>query len=50
MLESRGFIYGSALSLTMNKGFVLVRKPNKLPGECVSYEYKKEYGSDIFEI
>ena len=31
-LESRGFIYGTALSMVLNKGMVLIRKPGKLPG------------------
>ncbi len=34
----------------MKKGFVLVRKPGKLPGKCVQEEFVKEYGKDIFEI
>ena len=48
--ESRGFIVGTPLSYAMKKGFVPVRKPGKLPGETVKYEYKLEYGSDSLEI
>jgi adenine phosphoribosyltransferase len=43
-LESRGFIFGSAIGLKMQKGIVLVRKPNKLPGKVISKEFKKNYG------
>ncbi|KRX01503.1 hypothetical protein PPERSA_01406 [Pseudocohnilembus persalinus] len=49
-LESRGFIYGTALAMKMNKGQVLIRKPGKLPGEVVKQEFQKEYGTDHFEI
>lgn len=34
----------------MNKGFIPIRKKNKLPGEKISLEYKLEYGSDVIEI
>ncbi|CAD8065471.1 unnamed protein product [Paramecium primaurelia] len=49
-LESRGFLFGILLSQRMNKGFIPIRKKNKLPGEKISLEYKLEYGSDIIEI
>lgn len=49
-LESRGFLLASALSVVLNKGLVMVRKPNKLPGKVVSYSYNLEYGKDSFEI
>ncbi|AOT72824.1 adenine phosphoribosyltransferase [Geosporobacter ferrireducens] len=48
--ESRGFIVGTPLAYALKKGFVPVRKPNKLPGETIRYEYKLEYGSDSLEI
>lgn len=50
VLESRGFIFGSALSLLVNKGIVLIRKKGKLPGKVVKFEYNLEYGTDAFEI
>lgn len=49
-LESRGFLFGILLSQKMNKGFIPIRKKNKLPGEKIQVEYKLEYGSDIIEI
>ncbi|EGW33520.1 uncharacterized protein SPAPADRAFT_60865 [Spathaspora passalidarum NRRL Y-27907] len=49
-LESRGFLFGPALALALNAGFVPVRKPGKLPGPTYNVEFKKEYGSDAFEI
>lgn len=49
-LESRGFLFGPTLALALNAGFIPVRKPGKLPGPTLSVEFKKEYGSDVFEI
>jgi len=49
-IEARGFIVGSALAYSLKKGFVMIRKPGKLPGEVVSQEYQLEYGSDKMEI
>jgi len=49
-IESRGFIFGSALANRLGVGFVPIRKPGKLPGEVVSEEYELEYGSDTVEV
>ena len=49
-IEARGFIIGSALAYTLGKGFVMIRKPGKLPGKVISQEYQLEYGSDKMEI
>jgi adenine phosphoribosyltransferase len=49
-IESRGFIFGAPLAYLLNCGFVPVRKPGKLPAECVSEEYTLEYGTDRIEI
>lgn len=49
-IESRGFIIGGALSYTLGKGFVPVRKKGKLPAEKISHEYELEYGTDIVEM
>ena len=49
-IESRGFVLGSALAVKLGAGFVLARKPGKLPAEVVSESYNKEYGTDTVEI
>ena len=49
-IESRGFIVGTALATHLNKGFVPVRKPGKLPGEVIGIDYTLEYGRDRLEI
>jgi adenine phosphoribosyltransferase len=49
-IEARGFIIGGALSYTLGKGFIPVRKKGKLPGETISHEYALEYGTDTIEI
>jgi adenine phosphoribosyltransferase len=48
--EARGFLLGPALALEVNAGFVLARKPGKLPHETVSAEYALEYGTDSLEL
>ena len=48
--EARGFVFGAAVAYALNVGFIPVRKPGKLPGETVSYEYALEYGTDVLEI
>ncbi|GAB6138289.1 adenine phosphoribosyltransferase [Halanaerobaculum tunisiense] len=49
-IEARGFLIGAPLALEMNKGFVPVRKPGKLPGDLVRKEYDLEYGSNTLEL
>jgi adenine phosphoribosyltransferase len=49
-IEARGFIIGGALSYTLGKGFVPIRKVGKLPGEVEQHEYELEYGTDTVEI
>lgn len=48
--ESRGFLFGVPVAYAQHKGFVLVRKPGKLPRETVSVEYDLEYGSSRLEM
>ena len=48
--EARGFVIGAALAYALNAGFVLARKPGKLPCETLKYEYGLEYGTDVLEI
>lgn len=49
-IESRGFIFGSALAHHTHKGLVLARKPNKLPLASHRESYGLEYGSDSLEF
>lgn len=49
-VESRGFIFATPLAYHLGAGFVPVRKPNKLPAECVSVSYDLEYGQDTLEM
>ncbi len=49
-IESRGFIFGTALAYAMGKGISLVRKPGKLPWKKQSQTYTLEYGEDTLEI
>ncbi|HWR19249.1 MAG TPA: adenine phosphoribosyltransferase [Clostridia bacterium] len=48
--EARGFVIGSALAYALHAGFVLARKPGKLPYKTNRYEYGLEYGADVLEI
>jgi len=48
--EARGFLLGPALALELGAGFVLARKPGKLPYDTVSAEYLLEYGSGQLEL
>lgn len=49
-IESRGFVLGAMLASELNAGFVMCRKPGKLPGETRKASYEKEYGVDTIEI
>lgn len=49
-IESRGFIFGAPLAYNLGAGFVVVRKPGKLPAEVISQEYELEYGTDKIEM
>lgn len=49
-IEARGFIIGGALSYTLGKGFIPIRKVGKLPAEVERHEYELEYGTDTVEI
>src|SRR5258706_14807667 len=48
--ESRGFIFGTAVACCLSAGFVLVRKPGKLPHKKISMTYDLEYGTDTLEM
>ncbi|MEO0409457.1 MAG: adenine phosphoribosyltransferase [Cyanobacteria bacterium P01_A01_bin.135] len=49
-MESRGFIFGVPVACQLERGFVPVRKPGKLPAEVHSAQYELEYGTDQLEI
>lgn len=49
-IESRGFILGGALAARLGAGFIMARKPGKLPAEVMEETYTKEYGTDTIQI
>ena len=49
-IESRGFVMGAMLAEKLGAGFVMARKPGKLPADTRQATYKKEYGTDSIEI
>ncbi len=49
-VEARGYVWGGVLAYQLGAGFVLIRKPGKLPAETVSEPYQLEYGTDTIEM
>lgn len=49
-IESRGFIFASALATRLGVGMILLRKPGKLPWKTLRATYQLEYGTDAIEI
>jgi len=49
-IESRGFIFGSAVAARLGAGFVPIRNPGKLPAQTVRRTYDLEYGTDTIEM
>jgi len=49
-IESRGFIFASAVADRIGAGFAPVRKPGKLPAQTIKCTYDLEYGTDCLEI
>ena len=49
-IDSRGFIFGSAIAYQIKKPIILARKKNKLPGEVISKNYGLEYGQDCLSL
>jgi adenine phosphoribosyltransferase len=48
--EARGFVLGGAVAVEVGAGFILARKPGKLPRDTSSVEYQLEYGVDALEV
>ena len=49
-IESRGFVFASAVSYLIDKPFILLRKKNKLPAETHSVDFELEYGTATIEV
>ena len=49
-IESRGFVFASAVSYILKKPFILLRKKNKLPAETHSVDFQLEYGKATMEV
>jgi adenine phosphoribosyltransferase len=49
-IESRGFVFASAVSYLLKKPFIMLRKKNKLPAETYSVDFELEYGTATIEI
>jgi adenine phosphoribosyltransferase len=49
-IESRGFLVAAPLALELGIGFVMLRKPRKLPGATIGLDYSLEYGTDRIEM
>ena len=49
-IESRGFVFASAVSYLLNKPFIMLRKKNKLPADVHSVDFELEYGTATIEV
>ena len=49
-IESRGFVFASAVSYILKKPFIMLRKKNKLPAEVHSFDFELEYGTATIEV
>ena len=49
-IESRGFVFASAVSYILKKPFIMLRKKNKLPGDVHSVDFELEYGTATIEV
>ena len=49
-IESRGFVFASAVSYILNKPFIMLRKKNKLPADVHSVDFELEYGKATIEV
>ena len=49
-VEARGYVWGGVLAYKLDAGFILIRKPGKLPAETIKETYELEYGTDTIEM
>jgi len=49
-IEARGYIWGGVIAYHLGAGFILIRKPGKLPAKVITEEYDLEYGKDKIEM
>ena len=49
-IESRGFVFASAVSFLLKKPFIMLRKKNKLPADVYSVDFQLEYGTATIEV
>ena len=49
-IESRGFVFASAVSFVLKKPFIMLRKKNKLPADVHSVDFELEYGKATIEV
>jgi len=49
-VEARGYVWGGVLAYKLDAGFVLIRKPGKLPAKTIKETYELEYGTDTIEM
>ena len=49
-IESRGFVFASAVSFALKKPFIMLRKKNKVPADTYSVDFELEYGTATIEV
>ncbi|MFX0075658.1 MAG: adenine phosphoribosyltransferase [Candidatus Hermodarchaeota archaeon] len=49
-IEARGYVWGGVIAYQLGAGFILIRKPGKLPANTITEEYELEYGTDKIEM
>lgn len=49
-IEARGYVWGGVIAYQLGAGFILIRKPGKLPYKTISETYELEYGTDSIEM
>ncbi|TFG21194.1 MAG: adenine phosphoribosyltransferase [Promethearchaeota archaeon] len=49
-IEARGYVFGGVVAYLIGAGFILIRKPGKLPYKTISESYELEYGTDTIHM